>query len=125
MAKMRPQYRTTQITTACQVMPDQIAPRQERCTRMKAIDDGYTMSSRVSSFTSGMDLSGWIFGSFMGTGASFEGPTGRRLYQPRVRLCVPLALSHASASACSLRCSGLSPGNSALRCTDRDLLPLV
>jgi hypothetical protein len=45
MAKMRAQYRTTQITTACQVMPDQIAPKQERCTRMKAIDDGYMMSS--------------------------------------------------------------------------------
>jgi hypothetical protein len=56
MAKMRPQYSTTQTTMDCHVVPDQIAPKQARCTRINAIDDGYMMSSFASETVFGLRM---------------------------------------------------------------------
>jgi hypothetical protein len=49
---------------------------------MKATDDGYMMSSWVSSFISGLAFSGSVLGSFMGAGYFLEGWAGELLSPP-------------------------------------------
>src|SRR5207248_1059959 len=62
MANIRSQYKAAQMTTACHVMPDQIAAAHPRWINTNGRADGYMMSS-CSSSTSVLRDMFIIFGS--------------------------------------------------------------